>query len=207
MSWKNVLKILCGFVAVIFTITSIGRNIENAACTYRQTEMTGIDYSCHSLLYGVSGRQYYIDSSATAYRTAVTTAVSNWNLSSSNVSFSEATSQGQGTIKFYSGTISEPNSPGQTIMYSSSTTYNPSTSSWPNAKIIMSSSLFPSMSAVKQRGTCAHEFGHAIGLNHMLRLSGTTAYFDATWIMTPYASRTGYTVDAYAADVVDAHLY
>ena len=180
-----------------------------ATCTYRSSEMTGIDYNCHYLLYGVSNRYYYIDSSATNYSTIIGSADTNWNNCSSDVSFSKTTSSGTAVVRFFLGTVSDPSSPGQTIMHSSTTNYNPSTSSWPNARITLSSSLFAgnTMTNNAKKGTCAHEFGHAIGLNHMYRVSGYNVYWDANWIMTPSSSRTTNTVDSYATDVIDNHLY
>lgn len=194
-------KKICAFALVcIMVISAFGGYNALAACNYQNA--LAVDYNCHYLIYGVSGRTYYIDSTASAYTSVINAAVSDWNSMSADVSFSKSTASSP--VRFIYGTVSLANSPGQTIVYSVTSEFEPTVSNWNGAKIILSNTMFRDLVGDKKQGTCAHEFGHALGLAHMKNLLGGN---EPNWIMTPYENRTAYKVDARAVDVVDNHLY
>jgi hypothetical protein len=154
------------------------------------------DFNCHTLNggvgnYGYTNRYYWVDSTASGYSTRIQDAVNSWIYTSATVGVStpisilKTTTKSNGTFEVHYNAISGTISPGACYQYTYQTQIDPNSSNWGWAKVILNSNTFYSLLATEQQASIAHEFGHAMGLNHTLEILGAYPPNDPNRIMTP----------------------
>lgn len=124
---------------------------------------------------GVGNTCYYIDSTASNYTARINAAANNWVYTGhgANPIYMTAVSSSRGThMDFYGKTTTffggDSNVRGETRMFNSSSqdiSGQVSYTNWMFAEIYINTSVVATNTMVTQ-GTCAHEMGHAFGLNH-----------------------------------------
>ncbi|WP_215532778.1 DNRLRE domain-containing protein [Solibaculum mannosilyticum] len=140
-------------------------------------------YSGHMLYGDIKNVSYYIHSSInSANTTAIVNAINSWQYilqnNSVNVNFYRVYSSAGATVSFFDRSYAFENPPGSsesanTQLFIKLATGNTkrvsaSESSWDYANIFLNQSYISNrMDHFDTQGTMAHEFGHALGLQHM----------------------------------------
>ncbi|WP_255292005.1 matrixin family metalloprotease [Bacillus thuringiensis] len=122
--------------------------------------------------WGNSTQYYYISDLAQPYSSTIQNAMSSWvntgNTLSTPISFRQTSNKPSSVMDIYASSFypATLNTIGQTTFFRSGSGINPSSQNWSWAKIEINDLVYNNQSSFNQRGTVAHEMGHAMGLDH-----------------------------------------
>jgi hypothetical protein len=124
--------------------------------------------------WGYSTRYYYVSSSASNYSSSISTAMSDWVNSttrtgiSTSLSYRITTTQSSSVMDWYAGNYYDVTQGivASTEFWVNQRTLNPNMENWGWNKELLNLPSFTPLTSYEQKGTIAHEMGHAFGLDH-----------------------------------------
>lgn len=138
---------------------------------------------------GVSGRDYYLESSATTYSSIISEAMDAWiyaNWSNPILFYDRGLSSNTSiTFKGYSTIPNAPSANAMVKHYSASGIYMPQPSAnWKYCDVLISQTKFSQITSREKLITIVHELGHCFGLQHETSNRGVIMYYDINTIQT-----------------------
>lgn len=121
---------------------------------------------------GVDNMCYYVDSSASSYTSYINTGINRWTSSgyspSDFINMTAVSSNYATDVDYYGLDMADMyygSSVAETYYFGSTGVQATGTGPYYFSEIAINKDMFPTCSSFEKIGTCAHEFGHAMGLD------------------------------------------